>query len=427
MPFTRQRYQNGSLVKVKRAAGPKVWVYRWREVNDEGRRVQRKAVIGTVEKYKTDRDAWMAVESRRLQVNADVPLTRPDEVLTFAQLWGHFQDHELYSIEADRSQTTIDLYLDNTRLYLIPQWGEMPIGQIKTVAVEQWLSTLKGQDRKRKSDGSIWKKGGVLAPSVKAKLRNQMGAIYSHAIRHELYDRNPISGSATTEGKRGSGGVRQSSQRLRTPDILTLDEMKDTLIRVKPPILVVAVKLAAVTGFRRSEIRGLKWAELDVPNLWLNVKRGIVRSAETKAKSAASRRGVPISPALVQVLLEWRKQSLYRADGDWIFASERKGGRTPIWLDVALEDHIRPAAKQAGIKKQIGWHTFRRSLATIVAAKTKDMKVAQELLRHANSGITADLYAQGDVEAQRAAQAYVADLLLVVSTEAAPSGLDKVA
>lgn len=204
MTITRQRYQNGSLVKVKRATGPKVWVYRWREINDEGRRVQRKAVIGTVEKYKTDRDAWKAVESRRLQVNADVPVTRPDEVLTFAQLWGHCQEHELSSIEADRSQTTIQLYLDNARMYLLPQWAEMPIGEIKTVAVEQWLSKLKGQDRKR-SDGSIRKKGEKLAPSTKAKLRNQMCALYSHGIRHELYDRNPISGTATVEGKRGSG------------------------------------------------------------------------------------------------------------------------------------------------------------------------------------------------------------------------------
>jgi integrase len=391
-----------------------MWVYRWRVVNDEGRRVQRKAVIGSIEKFKTDRDAWKAVESRRLQVNADVPVTHPDEVLTFAQLWGHYQKHELRSIEADRSKTTIQLYRDNTRLYLLPQWGDIPIGQIKTVAVEKWLSKLKGQDRKR-PDGSIRKKGEKLAPSTKAKLRNQMCALYSHAIRHELHDRNPISGTATTEGKRGSGGVRVSTKRLRTPDILTLDEMKEIISRLRSPILVTAVKLAAVTGFRRSEIRGLKWSDLDVLNLWLNVERGIVRTVETKAKTEASRRGVPIPPELVEVLLAWREQSLYRADNDWMFASEQTGGRSPIWLDVALERHIRPAAEKARIKKRLGWHTFRRSLATIIAAKTKDMKVAQELLRHANSAVTADLYAQGDVEAQRAAQGHVSDLFLVVS------------
>lgn len=101
-----------------------------------------------------------------------------------------------------------------------------------------------------------------------------------------------------------------------------------------------------------------------------------------------------------------------------MFASEQTGGKTPIWLDVALERHIRPAAKAAGIGKQIGIHTFRRSLATIIAASTKDMKVAQELLRHSNSSVTADLYTQGDVEAQRAAQQHVVSGLFLVSKKA---------
>jgi hypothetical protein len=151
----------------------------------------------------------------------------------------------------------------------------------------------------------------------------------------------------------------------------------------------------------------------DVPNLWLKVERGIVRTVETKAKTEASRRGVPVPPELMEVLLEWREQALYRADDDWMFASEQTGGNNPIWLDVALERHIRLGAKDAGIHKRIGWHTFRRSLAMIIAAKTKDIKVAQELLRHANSAVTADLYAQGDVEAQRAAQGHVSGLFFV--------------
>jgi integrase len=328
MPVTRQRYQNGSLIEVARATGPNVWVYRWREIDDQGRRVQRKKVVGTKETYRTKALALRAVESLRLKANAEVSLTRPDEVLTFAQLWGHYQEHELRSLEADRSPTTIQLYLDNARMYLLPQWGEMSLSDIKTVAVEQWLSKLKGQDRKR-SDGSIRKKGEALAPSTKAKLRNQMCALYSHAIRHELYDRNPISGTATVEGKRGSGGVRVSTKRLRTPDTLSLDEMKEIIARLNSPILATAVKLAAVTGLRRSEIRGLKWSALSVTGLWLKVERGIVRKLETKAKTEASRKGVPIPPELLEVLLDWRQRSLYRADSDWIFASEQTGGKNP--------------------------------------------------------------------------------------------------
>jgi hypothetical protein len=46
-------------------------------------------------------------------------------------------------------------------------------------------------------------------------------------------------------------------------------------------------------------------------------------------------------------------------------------------------------------------------------SQTKDLKVAQELLQHANRAVTADLYAQGDIDAQRAAQGHFAGLFVV--------------
>ena len=42
--------------------------------------------------------------------------------------------------------------------------------------------------------------------------------------------------------------------------------------------------------------------------------------------------------------------------------------------------------------KTIGWHSFRHALATNLRSMGVDVKVAQELLRHANSRITLDLY-----------------------------------
>jgi site-specific recombinase XerD len=48
---------------------------------------------------------------------------------------------------------------------------------------------------------------------------------------------------------------------------------------------------------------------------------------------------------------------------------------------------------RAGITDNvIGWHSFRHSLATNLRSMGVDVKVAQELLRHANSRITMDLY-----------------------------------
>ncbi len=84
------------------------------------------------------------------------------------------------------------------------------------------------------------------------------------------------------------------------------------------------------------------------------LRRGIVQKHQTKLKTEASRKGVPIPRELADVLMDWRLQSLYRAETDWVFASEKNAGKTPIWLDLVLQDYIQPAAKAAGISCLIG-------------------------------------------------------------------------
>jgi site-specific recombinase XerD len=62
---------------------------------------------------------------------------------------------------------------------------------------------------------------------------------------------------------------------------------------------------------------------------------------------------------------------------------------------MVLKKFIRPALVRANITgKRIGWHRFRHSLATNLRSSGVDVKVAQELLRHANSRTTMDLYTQ---------------------------------
>jgi len=61
--------------------------------------------------------------------------------------------------------------------------------------------------------------------------------------------------------------------------------------------------------------------------------------------------------------------------------------------DNLLKRYIRPALERAGIVgKVIGWHNFRHSLATNLRAMGLDVKVAQQLLRHANISTTLDIY-----------------------------------
>jgi site-specific recombinase XerC len=65
-----------------------------------------------------------------------------------------------------------------------------------------------------------------------------------------------------------------------------------------------------------------------------------------------------------------------------------------------------------GINKKIGWHTFRHSFGTLLKANGEDVKTVQELLRHANSRITLDVYTQAVNSNKRAAQSQVGKMMI---------------
>jgi integrase len=372
-------YQEGHIERVRLAKGPDQWTYRlWETSKQSGRRIHRRKLIGTVETYPTTGAAKRAVEGFRAEINAAATKTVR---MTVGEAWGHFQANELRDPDVDRSPTTIQNYLDYFKARILPTWKDVALDDVKSVAVEKWLRSLD------------------LAPASKAKIRNHMSALFSHCIRHELYGKlNPI---AT---------VRQSAVRQRDPDILTLDELRAILSNIEPPAIKMMVAVASASALRRSEVRGLKWADLDLDACWFNLKRGYVSKSETKMKTKASRKGMEMLPALAAALLAWRDETPYNQEDDWVFASPFTNGKRPYWPDSALKDHIKPAAAKAGITKRVTWHTFRHSLASFLGQQGENVKTVQELLRHATSRITQDVYQQGSTEAKRLALNRVAGI-----------------
>lgn len=381
MPATR--YQEGSIARVHRAKGPDVWVFRYRDAE----RKHRARTIGTIQDYATIADAKRANDNFRTSVNA----TRERAgKMTVRDAWGHFQLHELRDPDVDRSPTTIQNYLDSFKSRIIPDLGNTPLDEIKAVAIEKWLRSLTD-----------------LAPGTRAKIRNHLSSLFRHCIRHELYvGENPIK------------MVRQSAKRLREPETLTVAEMLHILDHLTSPVVMVMVKMAAATALRRSEFRGLKWEDLDFDRLWFNLRRGIVRKMTTKMKTEASRRGIPMMPELAEVLKQWRKETPYPRDQDWVCASPFTDGERPYWCESALKDYLRPAAAKAGITKRIGWHTFRHSLGTLLDQQGERLKIIQELLRHANSRITAEAYLHVDRDDKRSALSHVSGLFVVPAPKA---------
>jgi serine/threonine protein kinase len=81
------------------------------------------------------------------------------------------------------------------------------------------------------------------------------------------------------------------------------------------------------------------------------------------------------------------------------------------WPETPLKCFVQPAAKRLGITKQIGWHSFRRTFATLLKGSGEDVKTTQELMRHAKSRLTLDVYAQALTPAKRAARLKVVEMI----------------
>ena len=79
--------------------------------------------------------------------------------------------------------------------------------------------------------------------------------------------------------------------------------------------------------------------------------------------------------------------------------------------DVVLTKIIRSAATQAGIKERIGWHTFRHTYSSALIANGENVKVVQELMRHASSRFTLEFYTQAKAKAKREAQQRIVEMM----------------
>jgi len=396
------RYQNGCLTTITRKDGIERWQFRWRSRYPDGSLRPCKRTISPFTEYPLKSKKLLDVLlGLRMKINMD-PSTKLSPI-TIAALAEHYERIELAEPEDEESGRA---YSTRSRLkwllhrWVIPRWGKLNINDIKPVAVEHWLKTLVKKDTQG---------GERLARGSKAKIRNAMGALYNHAIRWEFTDKNPITGPV-----KGSG-VRVSSKRMRIPDILTIDEMQKLIsaVRLRERVLIF---LDMVTGLRRGELAGLKWADIDFLNLQINVSRSVVEQHVGRCKTEVSQKPVPIDEYVAADLLEWYRHTPYHAPTDWVFATDsnragRKRGKQPLWLCKIMGYHIQPAAKKLSIEKRIGWHTFRRTYSTLLKDNGEDVKVVQELLRHSSTKMRLDVYAQALTPTKRAAQRKVVHMI----------------
>jgi integrase len=122
----------------------------------------------------------------------------------------------------------------------------------------------------------------------------------------------------------------------------------------------------------------------------------VVKQKVGPCKTEASQKPIPLDTELAEQLWNWRHRARYNQPEDWIFASPHRRGRQPYWPGALFRVQLKPGLEAAGIPGSVGWHTLRHTFGTLMKANGEDIKTIQELLRHANYKVTADIYTAGD-------------------------------
>ena len=394
----------GSVVRKQRTNGM-TWIFRFQTMRpSDGKRVENTKTIGLVKDIgASEAAAWREVG----RLGLDIELNHSTNQTTFGELAEHFRNIELRKlrgvrVKAEETVSTHEILLDR---WILPRWGEILLSEIKPLAIEAWFESLT------KPRGLKW-------PSV-VKIKSIMNQVFAHAQRHELIPAtigqdgrlsNPVL-LARTESASEYEAIAVSPEQM----ITILAELDFAETRLEWTLAL----LHAATALRPEEAFGLKWTDVQWKKNLINIRRGWSKGKETAGKNRISMTQVAMHPALAEALQQWRRETVYGRDSDWIFASRRAKGKKPRSAGVAAQDYLRPAAAKAGVidadyRGRFGWHNLRHSLATFLADNDVSLSVIQRMLRHSKPATTA-IYTHRTNAVQMAAQAKFLDAIKVTS------------
>lgn len=277
----------------------------------------------------------------------------------------------------------------------IKQRKELCNLHIKPLIGTEKLSRLKMPNIEAFRDSLIETRSRIMAH----KVTRALSSVLIEAMRQGLVAQNVA--SDVTVKMRG-----RDEARIEIPDKAVLRSMLDAAMRLdnEHPETYPLILLAISAGLRSSELRGLRWPDLDLKAQTLTVRqRADQRGILGKCKSKAAYRTIPIAAAVVTALKAWRLRCP-PSDLNLVFPNE--AGR-PIFPNNLREVRWLPVLKAIGAATDTGkkdrkgrkvwdlkWglHDLRHACASRWIKQKIDLKRLTTWLGHSSVAITLDIY-----------------------------------
>jgi integrase len=346
-------------------------------------------------KRKSDADTYASRVGAEVRAGTHTPDSASLTIAEAGQLW--LQSSENLGLE----RTTLDFYRQHLNFHIVPLIGNTKLSQMTVPMVRAFEDKLR-TDR---------------SPAMVRKVVGSLSSILSDAQERGLVAQNVVRG---LRGRRKRGRERHADKRQKGKlkpgvDIPTPDEIRAWLPHLDGqwrPLFLTAI----FTGLRASELRGLRWADVDIKRGELHVRQRVDKFNKAGAlKSESSERVVPLPPMLIAVLREW-KLACPKGALDLVFPN---GVGKPESHANIVQRGLQPTMIAAGLTKKnrtakyTGLHALRHFFASWCINRRVDgglelpLKVVQARMGHSTIAMTADVYGhlfpRGDDSAELAA------------------------
>jgi integrase len=328
---------------------------------------------------KKDADAFAGAVSVDIRAGIHIPDRDSITVAEAAKLWLASAD------AAGLERSTREQYRRHVNLHITPLLGSVKLNQLTVPAARAFEDRLR-RDR---------------SPAMVRKILTSLGSMLADAQERGLVAQNVVRGLRLRRPANKPSDARAKGRLKIGVDIPAPGEARAIVAALNAyprwrPMLLTAM----FTGLRSSELRGLRWSDIDFKAGELHVRQRADRYYRIgPPKSAAGERTVPLPPTLIKILREWK---LACPKGELDLAFPNTLGRIMDYNFITIRG-LGVVEVAAGVvtksgKAKYNLHAMRHFYASWCINRRVDgglelpLKVVQARLGHASIRMTADRY-----------------------------------